>query len=828
MAPIDPYLDRALETAIQLQQAGKLSEAEALYRQILKEVPRQVETLYFLGCLAIQTHRPELAVDLLRKATALAPDFPEAFCNLGNALTILKQFSEAAVACQQAISLDPDLAEAHVNLGNALKEAGQLDEAIAAYRRAVVLNPQMPELHYNLANALKSKDLPDEAIVAYQKAIELRPDFLDALNLLANCLKQTKRFEEAILIFRRVIALKAEYADAHSNLGVALLEKGQSDEALAALQRAIALKPNNAETYYYLGIALKNQGQLDGAIAAYEQAIALKADFLEAYNNLGNVLQKKGLREKAVAAFRQAIAYKPDSAETFGNLSSVLREMGSFEEAIAACQQAIALDPGFAGAHLNLGRIFQVQGHLDAAIDAYRQAIAIKPDFPVAHCNLGNALKDAAQLDAALDAYRQAMALESEDFVAHSNFVYSVYFHPDYDARAIAEANRQWNLQHAAPLSKMIRPHHNTRDQGRRLRIGYVSPNFHKHCQSFFTMPLFSHHNHETFEIFCYSDVARPDAITGRLQSLCQGWRTIVGLSDAQVAELIREDHVDILVDLTMHMANSRLLVFARKPAPVQVTWLAYPGTTGLTAMDYRLTDPHLDPPGMDESIYSEQTVRLPESFWCFDPLTNVPTVNELPCLTRKRVTFGSLNNFCKVHDGILRLWARVLSEVPDSRLVLLAGLGSHRQRTLDFLQKEGVSRDRVEFVNTMPRAQYLEKYQQLDISLDTLPANGHTTSLDSFWMGVPVIALVGRSAIGRGSLSIVNNLGLPELAARSEEEFVRIARDWALDRPRLGKLRSTLRQRLEQSPLMDGPRFARHIEAAYRQMWQTWCAQPA
>ena len=290
--------------------------------------------------------------------------------------------------------------------------------------------------------------------------------------------------------------------------------------------------------------------------------------------------------------------------------------------------------------------------------------------------------------------------------------------------------------------------------------------------------------------------------------------------------QLIQQDQIDILVDLTMHMAKGRPLMFARKPAPVQACWLAYPGTTGLTAMDYRLTDPHLDPPGLDDRFYSEQSIRLPNAFWVYDPLATEPAVNSLPAQRNAYVTFGSLNNFTKVNTDVLKLWALVLKAVDRSRLILLAPGGSARQRTAEFLNREGIGDERIRLVGRRPRQQYLELYQEIDIGLDTFPANGHTTSLDSFWMGVPVVTLAGNTAIGRGGVSVLRNLGLPELIAEAPEQFVQIAVDLAGDLRRLDTLRAALRDRMQHSALMDAPRFARGIEAAYRDMWQTSCAE--
>jgi predicted O-linked N-acetylglucosamine transferase (SPINDLY family) len=339
-------------------------------------------------------------------------------------------------------------------------------------------------------------------------------------------------------------------------------------------------------------------------------------------------------------------------------------------------------------------------------------------------------------------------------------------------------------------------------------------------------LPLLASHDHRQFEIFCYASVHLPDAITDRCRAQADVWREVRRLSDEEVAEAVRADQIDILVDLTMHMANNRLLVFARKPAPVQVTYLAYCGTTGLRTMDYRLTDPYLDPPGQDEQFYSEQSVYLSETYWCYQPVEETPPVGPLPVLQAGRITFGCLNNFCKVTSPTVAAWTRLLQAVPESRLFLHAYAGSHRGQLLDSLTGHDISPDRVTFSGMVPTADYLRLYGQIDVALDPFPYGGGTTTCDALWMGAPVVSVAGRTAMGRAGLSILSNVGLPELVARDEKQYVRIAGELAADLPRLSELRATLRDRMRRSPLMDAPRFARNIEAAYRTMWQRWCAR--
>jgi predicted O-linked N-acetylglucosamine transferase (SPINDLY family) len=444
----------------------------------------------------------------------------------------------------------------------------------------------------------------------------------------------------------------------------------------------------------------------------------------------------------------------------------------------------------------------------------------VSPGHSALHDNLGSVLKDLGQLDEAIECFRKAVELDPGNPATHGNLAYALCFQ-SLQADAVREECLRWNDRFAAKFP--ARSHGNDASPSRRLRIGYVSPDFRDHCQSLFTIPLLSRHDHAAFEIFCYSSVERPDDLTRRIQDLADHWRDVRPLDDEALASLIRDDGIDILIDLTMHMAGGRPLLFARRPAPVQIAWLAYPGTTGMRAMDYRLTDPRLDPPEFD-SHYSERSIRLPDSFWCYDPLTDQPQVNALPAIERGYVTFGCLNNPCKLTDATLQLWGKVMRAVPDSRLHLLAPEGPHRTRLLQRLAAHGIAAGRVDFVPYRKRADYLGSYHDIDIGLDTFPYNGHTTSLDSLWMGVPTVTRVGETCVGRGGLSQLFQLGLLELAAESDLRFVAAATALAGDLERLADLRAGLRARLEKSPLMDAARFARGIETVYRALWKTHC----
>ncbi len=664
-----------------------------------------------------------------------------------------------------------------------------------------------------------------EASQIYRQVLAVDQGNVDAWYLLAVNARQVGNYELAVTCAVRALELRPEWSEAHFVLGKALQGLERLDEAIAHYRETLRLDPNHASAYFQLGNAFRTREKVDEAIVNYRRALELKPNDADAHNRLGHALRRQGKLDQAVACFARAGELKPESAEAFANLGNTLREQGKLDEAATAYAHALELNPDLQPAHAGLGAVFQEGGNHDAAMACFQRALALKPDDVIALCSLGNALKENARTNEAIACFRRALELHPDFACAYSNLLYTTYFCPDYDAATIYEEHRRWNEHHSKPLAKLIRPHTNEPSPSRRLRIGYVSPDFRNHCQAFFIVPLFRLHDHEHFEILCYSSVLTPDDVTAKLQSFADGWRDIVALSDDQAAELIRQDRIDILVDLSMHMGQNRNSIFARKAAPVQVCWFAYPGTTGLTTMDYRLTDPYLDPPGLFDRFCSERSVRLPDTFWCYDPLTNEPAVNSLPALDRGYVTFGCLNNFCKVNTEVVRLWARILQAVHGSRLMLRAAEGYQRQQVLGALEQAGVATNRITFVANRPRHEYLQLYHEIDIGLDTFPYNGHTTSLDSFWMGVPVVTIVGQTAVGRGGLSQLSNLGLREIIAETPEQFIGIAADLASNLTRLRELRGTLRNRMQCSPLMDAPQFARDIESAYREMWRGWCA---
>ena len=698
--------------------------------------------------------------------------------------------AEAQGLYHQILAVDPQHLDALQMLAVLTHESGKSSEAIAIIRRAMQLHPRAASCHSNLGMILAGQGKLAEAIACFRQSLALRPDSPETLNNLGTALTARGELGEAIVALRRAIALRPGFAQAHNNLGTALCTNGQSEEGISELKRALELRPDAAQAWYNLGKGLLERNDFHEALAALNRALAIQPNYPDALNNLGLVHQTRGNFTEAIALYRKALSLRPDHHEVLNNLGTALQD----------CRD------------------------MDGAIAAYRQALASKPDYAEAHGNLANALSFSGEFEEAMSLYRRAWQIKPHARTA-SGMLYFLHVLPEFGPRELYEEHAIWNRTFARPLAAEARkPHENDPSPQRRIRIGYLSPDFTMHPVGRFMLPLLKNHDRAKFEIVLYSDARASDELTQKIRPLADEWQETWKLSDSQIARRIRDDRIDILVDLDMHAKASRLLAFARKPAPVQVTYLSYCSTTGLETIDYRLTDPYLDPPGGDDSVYCEKTVRMPHTFWCFDPAIPMPEVNAPPALSSGYVTFGCMNNFWKISPPTLEMWAQLLRRIPSSRLLLHAHPGAHRERFAGRLAERGVDPARVEFVGFQPPGEYFQQFHRLDIALDPHPYGGGTTTCETLWMGVPVVTLPGKTAVSRAGKSILTNVGLGELVAESPAQYVDIAAVLAADLPRLAELRSTLRDRMRASPLMDASGFTRAIEDAFRQMWANWC----
>lgn len=694
----------------------------------------------------------------------------------------------------------------------------RLDASLGSLRKAALAVPDNARYQFGLGQVLDALQRWDEAADAYRRALINDPASHEVHVALGVALQRGGRPAQAAEAYRAALPLKAEDPVTLSNLGTALREMGDVDQAVRVLERACTLDPRTASYAVNLAVALNQRRDFAVAASALRAVLDREPRNPDAAFNLGNALRGLGRTREAAACFRLAADSRPGYADALNNLGNARKELGDFASAMSAFEEALRARPDHVAALNNAGCLLRTLGRSDEAEEMLRRGLEVDPRHAALHDNLGNVLKDAGDLDEAIACFRRSLDIDPSNPATHGNLAYALCFQSARPEPVRAECVR-WSARFAAPVRRLAQDTARDLSPDRRLNVGYVSGDFRDHCQTLFTLPLLSRHDHGRFRIVCYSSVERPDAYSERLSAHADIWREVRALDDDALSRLIREDGIDVLVDLTMHMSNGRPLVFARKPAPVQIAWLAYPGTTGMDAIDYRLSDPRLDPDGFDDH-YTERTLRLPDSFWCYDPLTDAVPVGTLPALERGHLTLGCLNNPCKLTDRTLELWSGVMRALPTARLLLMVPEGRHRRRLTETLAARDIVSSRVDFVSFRPRADYLRTYGRVDFALDTFPYNGHTTSLDALWMGVPTVTRVGETCVGRGGLSQLHQLGLSELAAHSDEAFVGIAAALAADLPRLAALRDSLRARLESSALMDGARFARHIENAYRTAW--------
>jgi len=703
------------------------------------------------------------------------------------------RLAEADVICRQIVAAQPNNADALNLLGLIAGQLGRGQESVDFLRRAMAANPREPAYAQNLGLYFLAQRQFDEAIAMGRRAVAINPNSAATHGTLGYILQQAKRTDEAVASLRQALKLRPEYPEALNNLGSALMDKGLLDEAREALRKALKINP----------------------------------DSIEARNNLGNLLQLLGRYDEAISTYRKALAIRPNFAEAHCALGLALEKVGQIDEALAEFRRAIAAKPDMAQPYYSMAVIHEGRRELPQALDALRRAAQLKPDFAEAHSHLGNALMSSGELDEALACFRRSVEIMQDPFIA-GNVPYLIHFMPGCDGPKIAEENRKWNDIYVRPLASMrFRTYSNDCSPDRPLRIGYVSPDIRNHPVGRFFLPLLAHHDRSVIEPYIYHDTIHFDAVTERARAAAAAWRDSTPLSDMKLAEQVREDRIDIFVDLTMRMASNRMLCFALKPAPVQVTYLAYCSTTGLEEMDYRLSDPYLDPPNRDERWYSEKTVRLPRTYWCYAPAEEAPLPGPLPALENHFITFGSFNAYSKVTPPTWQVWCEILRQVPRSKLLVHAPPGRHRGKAYDILRSYGLDPKRLTFLPSTGTIEYFQQYQQIDLALDPFPYTGGTTTCDALWMGVPVVSLAGDLAVTRGGLSILSNLGLQELVADSPAKYVQIAVSLANNTHILSELRATLRQRMASSPLMNPTQFARDVEAAYRLMWREWCAKP-
>lgn len=649
----------------------------------------------------------------------------------------------------------------------------------------------------------------------YRKILELDHNQADALHLLGVLAAQVGKHEQAVALIEHAVKLKPSNPLYWCNFGKAFRDSGRFDDAINAFQKAIKLNNGLAEAHFDLGGIFLGQKRFDDAANSLLEAVRIHPDFAEAHNSLAVAFKSLGKIQQAVKHLNSALASKPGYAVAHNNLGVALNELGRKDEAISHFQQAIFFDEAYAEAHYNLGNALKSQHQLDEAESCYLIALSNKPDYIDAQINLGAVLKDLGRAEEAVDRYQMVLDEHPNHVKAYSNLLFSMLHDPRQTPIALLDSHKRFADRFESPLVTRQIAHSNVPGADR-IRIGYLSPDFRRHPVAFFMEPILANHDKKRFEIFCYFNHRRPDDVTSRIIGYADQWVNCKMMSDEELAAKIRTDRIDILVDLAGHTSGNRLLVFARKPAPIQISYLGYLGTTGLNSMDFRLTDWHADPVGF-ESFYTEKLLRLPHSQWCYRPSADMPDVSPLPALQNGYLTFGSLNSYAKVDTMSIGLWAKLLQHIPSAKLLMLTvPAGNARQRLIESFTSHGIAENRLEIHGRCPRDEYLRLVQQADIALDPLAVNGATTMCEALWLGVPTLTLAGNRFTARAGFSVLQAAGLSQFAVKTERDLLDTARAYAEDLTLLAQLRKEIRMSVESSTLTNEIAFVQSLEALY------------
>ena len=679
----------------------------------------------------------------------------------------------------------------------------------------------VPEKQHNISDAF-SKDFLEIA-ERCRKILKVDPENANVLHLCGVVQLRKGEAQTAADFFSKAIRNDPTNPAYYINLGRAMRGLGKTTGAVSCFQKAIQLTPGSFEAHFELGDVLENDERHVEALSCYERAAALRPDDYQIHIKKGHVLKTLGKLREAFTVYRNLLVTHPDKSETYHHMALVFFEKKEFDKVIQCYQKAVQLTPDHHLPYLMMGNAFESQKKLDQALKSYQKSIRIKPDNPLAYMDMGGTYWRMGNLTSALDSFRRACRLKTDFAEAHSNLLMAMQYDPKTTEKTIFDESNRWWDNHGRPHFRNISKGY-VEKQPSHLKIGYVSPDLRKHSVAWFFLPLIENHDPDCFETFCYSNVKKPDAVTAQIRKCCHHWRTTVDISGDAVAKQVQEDHIDILVDLAGHTRDNRLDVFAGKPAPIQVTWLGYPGTTGMQAMDYRITDVISDPPGEADLFHCEKLIRLPDGFLCYSPPENCPEVSTPPADKNGWITFGTFNNQPKINNRLVSLWANIMHCLPESRFLIkneqIADRAT-RENAVALFQQHGISADRLQIIGRASTVfEHLKNYNKMDIALDTFPYNGTTTTFEALWMGVPVVTLSGKRHASRVGASIMTHIGLKEFIAMTERQYIDKAVGLARDLELLASLRKRMRGKMGRSPLSNPASFARKMEKAYRKMF--------
>ena len=719
---------------------------------------------------------------------------------------------------------DPLLADLSVEIERLISER-DLEAAAARSREIAAGLPQSADAHALEARVAICQGRLADAAAAFRCALAIAPDHPRALLDLAAVLVHLDRAEEALPLVERLLGIDGgESAEARFLHGYLLSEMERPDDALATTEAGLARFPNCLELLSLRGGILRRLGRLTEALALQDGVLARNETFVPAWGEKGWILRDLGQTEAALAAFDRALALQPSFAAALSGKGLTYLDLERPTEALDAYERALVADSQAPEALFGRASALEKLRRFDEARAGYEALIEAKPDHVDAFDNLGNVYRSIGDLEAAEKATRQALMLDPDRPLTHSNLLFTLLYRQGVDAETLFATHRAFGDRFGNPSGR-YRHWSNDRDPDRPLRVGVLSAELFRHALASWLMPFFEGRNPSKLTVVCYSMRVYEDEITERMRRLVDDWRVVVGLNDDELAEQIREDRIDILLEVSGHTFGNRLACLARKPAPVQAHWLGYPFTTGLDAIDYLIMDP-VAVRQQDEAAFVETIVRLPGGRFCFQPPSYAPPVVGAPALRRGWVTFGSFNNLSKLTGRVLDAWAELMARVPFSRLVLKA-VALDDVKAADRLRAElvsrGISPERFDLRGSSSYADTLRQYGDIDIALDPFPFGGGATSCDALWMGVPVVSLPDWQPVSRQTASFLHAIGRPEWVAEDIAGYIDIAARLAANPLRLQDLRSMQRDEMRFSPLCDSMRLGREMEAAMRWMWQRY-----
>jgi len=838
-------IDARLNEAFAFHQQGRLSEAESLYLGLLEEAPGHGWVLHMLGVLHWQRGRYASAVDLLRRAVAIEPESAAVHSNLGLALHAIGEFDAALASCDRALAFQPAYAEALFNRGNSLRAMGRSGDALESYERALAIRPEYVEALFNRGQVLEELRRFAEAAASYERVVALRPEYADARYQLGNALRGMGKQREAVARYDETLALRPSHAEALNNRGNALLALGRWQDALASYDAAVAFAPTLAAAHNNRGNVLRDLGRYDEALAACDAAVRLDNEMVEAFNNRGNVLREMGRADEALASYERALELAPDFAEAHNNRGNALVDLGRPAEALASYERAIGLRPT-ASAFNDRGRALLGMYRFSDALRDFDRALELDSTNADALSNRGAALWGLKRYDEAARSYARLIETTPSYDYAEGNLLSCLLSGCDWTdvpahIRRIDEAVRSgeraiapfyytviskspadqlqcakiYAAQASATLASRRGPVHG---HGR-IRVAYLSADLHDHAIGYLTAGLFEAHDRSRFEITGISlgpDVDGP--MRSRLRRAFDRFVDARAMSDRSVAEWMKEQEIDIAVDLNGYTQGARCGILNLRPAPVQVNYLGYPGTMGNASIDYIVADRNLIA-STEEIYYSEKVVRLPETYQVNDVkraiAEHTPSRAELG-LPDNAFVFCCFNNNYKIMPEIFAIWMRLLAAVPGSVLWLLQDTPIAASNLRREAQQRGLAPDRLVFAPRKKHDEHLARQRRADLFLDTLPYNAHTTASDALWVGLPLLTCVGATFAGRVAGSLLHAAGLSALVTQSLGDYEALALKLATTPTLLASIRTELERQRSHCPLFDTDRFRRHLESAF------------